>query len=129
MGLACTEELSQPSLTDGKKSLSLQTKSVIVFSWQSLALVFERNLMPLLLNNRISEREAGRYLRDHMVHLTHFTDEEMEAHRGEVTYSVSPAGDRQTRIQFQASVARGGLCLAHPCSGAPPRFQGHTHMP
>lgn len=104
-------ELSQPSLTDGKKSLSLQTKSVIVFSWKSLALVFERNLIPLLLNNRISEREAGRYLRDHVVHLTHFTDEEMEAHRGEVTCLVSPASDHPTKIQFQVSVARRGLCL------------------
>lgn len=42
-----------------------------------------------------------------MVHLSHFSDEAIEAHRGRVSCSVSTASDCQTRIQFQASVAQG----------------------
>lgn len=89
---------------------------MIVFCRRSLALVFwAYSHIPLLFSNRTSEWGAGRHLRDYMVQLTHFTDEETEARRGEVTCSVSPASDCQTGIQFQPSVARGGLCLAaHP---------------
>lgn len=52
---------------------------------------------------------------------------EVRGHVTSVCLGVSPASDCQTKIRFQASVARGELCLPHPHS-APPRIHRHAYV-